>query len=143
MNIIRHPAKTSRIGLLATGTFFSLFLGTGCGGVQWQNSLEPAMQRARAMNQLILVQFRTMTDPTCADADQTVFSDAEVLKVLHNYQCVRLDYLLNKPLSDQWGVSVVPTYLTLRPDGALIDRRSGAITPDEFRAFLVWSQLKR
>jgi hypothetical protein len=72
-----------------------------------------------------------------------VFTDPEVLKVLHNYQCVRLDYLLHKSRADQWGVSVVPTYLVFRPDATLIDRRSGTITPDEFRAFLVWSQLKR
>lgn len=118
-------------------------LAGGCGSVQWQDRVDPAVQRAQSLGQLVLVQFHTMTDGTCGDADRTVFTDPDVLKVLHNYQCVRLDYFVNRRLAESWGVSVVPTYLTLRPNGSLIDRRSGVLTPDEFRAFLVWSQLKR
>lgn len=116
---------------------------TGCGGVQWQSRVEPAMQRAAALNQLILVQFRTMTDPVSIDADTTLFVSNNVLKVLKDFQCVRIDALLNKELAERWGVSVVPTYLVLRPDGTLIDRRTGQLGPDDFRAFLNWASLRR
>lgn len=115
----------------------------GCGAVQWQNRVEPALERAAHFNQLILVQFHAWTDATCLEADDTVFTSNEVIKALKDFQCVRLDYMLNSSLADRWGVSVVPTYLILRPDGSIIDRRSGRVDPDEFRAFLKWAALRR
>ncbi len=115
----------------------------GCGGVQWHNRVEPALQRAAGLKQLTLVQFRTMTDGTCIEADSLLFGNQDVLKVLKDYQCVRLDYYLSKTLADQLGVSVVPTYVILRPDGSVVDRRAGRIDADEFRAFLKWAVLRR
>jgi len=112
----------------------------GCGGVQWHSRLDPGLKRAAALKQLVLVQFRTaLTD----DTDRTLFSNPEVIKALNDFQCVRLEYLLNKPLADEWGVTVVPTYLVLRPDGSLVDRRAGQMDPDNFRAFLKWAILRR
>lgn len=115
----------------------------GCGGVQWHSRLEPALQRAAASGQLVLLQFRTLTDPTCIDADSKLFQNNDVIEVLKDYQCVRLDYLLNKTWADRFAVTVVPTYLALRPDGTVIDRRAGDIDAENFRAFLVWSKLRR
>lgn len=135
--------KRSRVRYAAITVAAMVTTTTGCGGVQWQSRVEPAIQRAAALNQLVLVQFRTMTDPVCIDADTTLFKSNNVLKVLKDFQCVRIDALLNKGLADRWGVSVVPTYLVLRPDGSLIDRRTGQLGPDDFRAFLNWASLRR
>jgi hypothetical protein len=118
-------------------------LASGCGAVHWQNSLDPALQRAASFNQLVLVQFQKWADATCRDADNTVFANDQVIKTLQDFQCVRLDFVLNASLADQWGVSVVPTYLILRPDATIVDRRSGRLDPDEFRAFLRWAALRR
>jgi hypothetical protein len=115
----------------------------GCATVNWQSRVEPALQRAGSLNQLVLVQFRTLTDPACMDADVALFSNQEVVKALKSFQCVRLDYVLNKKRADDWGVSVVPTYLILRPNGTQIDRRAGMMDPDEFRFFLNWASIRR
>jgi len=135
-----RPWRRRGLGVLAAA---AALLATGCGGVQWQSRLEPALQRAGRFNQLVLVQFRTWTDATCIEADNTVFANNDVIKALNEYQCVRLDYMLNASLADRWGVTVVPTYLVLRPDGSVVDRRSGQVAPDEFRAFLKWAALRR
>lgn len=119
----------------------ALLIAPGCATVNWQSHVD--LQRAAALNQLVLIQFRTLTDPTCMDADYTLFSNPEVIKALKNFQCVRLDFLMNKKTADEWGVSAVPSYLILRPDGTLIDRRTGKMDPDEFRFFLNWAAMRR
>ncbi len=137
-----RTSSITRTGLRFVAPLFPVLLA-GCGGVQWQYRLEPALQQAAAAKQLALVQFRTLTDPTCMEADRLLFADNEVIKTLKDFQCVQLDYVLNKPLADRLGVNVVPTYVVLRPDGSVVDRRAGRIDPDEFRAFLRWAALRR
>lgn len=136
--VSRQAFRACGAALLVAGTFL-----VGCGGVWWHDRLEPTLQRAAATRQLVLVQFRTLADPTCIEADSILFSDNDVIQAVKDFQCVRLDYVLNRELADQYGVTVVPSYVVLRPDGSVIDRRSGRIDPDAFRAFLRWASLKR
>jgi hypothetical protein len=139
---VAHVNAARPLTLAAAG-LVALVGAAGCSGVQWHSRLEPALERAARLQQLTLVQFRTLADRDSVEADQRLFTNPEVVKALKDFQCVRLDAVFHKQLADAWGVNVVPTYLILRPDGTLVDRRSGPQDPDEFRAFLRWAALRR
>jgi len=120
---------------MVMGALISLL--AGCGTIHWEHDYKQAVMRAAQMKKRVLLQFHTAVNTDCMEMERKVFTDPEVQKLLGEYVAVRLDYLLNKRLADDLDVQIVPTFLILRHDGAIVGHHVGKMDQIQFKYFLI------
>jgi hypothetical protein len=86
---------------------------------------------SRRDQKLTFVYFRHWMVVACTDFEENVLKDAAVLEALHpngEFYCAVLDFLVDRPLADQWGIEAPPGVVILAPDGRVLGRLSGQIS---------------
>ena len=91
-----------------------------------------AQQRRRA-----LVWFYAAANKDCRAMSKDVFEDADVQQVMKEFVAIRLDTLLNRKLTHQFNVQVVPTFVVMRPDWSVAGSYAGKMDKETFRYFLI------
>ncbi len=121
---------TAMLGAIVAGA-------AGCGSIQWETSYDRAMRRGIEQRRRVLVQFASTVSTDCREMDLKVFTDSEVQRLTKNFVPVRLDTVLDKKLADHLGVSVVPSFYVIRPDGQVVGSHAGKMDAEKFRIFLI------
>jgi len=99
-------------------------------------SINDAMAKAEAANKLVFVDCYTSWCGPCKKMTDEVFPRAEVGEYFAP-RFIAVKYDIEKEddgrfLAKEHGVSVIPTYLILNPDGSLLHRFSGAYDTERF-----------
>jgi len=115
---------------------------TGC-SVPLRMSIGSALQEARRSNRIVLVEFWSVASPECLRMDAEVLTDPFVREDLKDFVRVRVDYLLNRKVAEVCGVTGVPGFAALRPDGTLIVSQTGPLDKDQMRRFLLRAKIFR
>jgi len=124
-------------------------------GVWWGFSYDEALEKAKAENKPVLIDFTGVNCSNCRLMEASVLSRPEVAEVLGRFVTVQLYTLPNVPIksltSDQretlaekntdrqldlTNESSNPLYVVLSPDGKLVTAQGGYIEPPAFLNFL-------
>ncbi len=123
---------------------------TAVHGVAWGLSYDAALERAKAENKPILIDFTGVNCANCRQMEQSVFPRKEVVAMLERFVPVQL-YTDRVPINSippeareklaednlQLELKVAseitnPNYVVLGPDGTVLGSRGGAMPPLEF-----------
>lgn len=113
-------------------------LAAGCSPVRWERDYEAGVQRATQLNRRALVQFHSHLSQACREMDEQAFADPDVQKIMQHFVCIRVDDMVDRKLSEQFGVQVLPSFFVIRPDMTLSPgSQTGKLDAERFRAFLI------
>ena len=106
------------------------------GSIKWLNEWSEALDKARAENKPIMINFYTDICPACTQLDRNTFSDEELGAFLDdNFICLKSNAGKSN-LHAKYGISGVPTIVFTAPDGYEkryeIGRIVGAAPADQF-----------
>jgi len=127
------------LGLAAVLTF-SLWLGcdagsTGSQNIAWIENFNAALDRAKAENKPVLVDFFATWCGPCKLMDRETYSDSAVAAELTNWISARIDVDRNVEVAKRFGIDAIPTTVLLQSDGKEIARESGYVGPKDFLTF--------
>ena len=131
----RHLARVVIGGMILA----ACELIVGCGPIQWETSYDKGMRQAMDQRRRVLVEFVSRVSPDCADMDMSVFSDADVQKLMQKFVAIRLDTVFDKELAKYFNVQATPSFFVIRPDGQIVGSHSGKLDAEKFRIFLIKS----
>lgn len=133
---MRESKLIALISLTALTLVVALF-AAGCNSVPWNYHYGLAMNEAQEQRRRAVVLFATGTHPDCREMDWKVFTDPRVREMMREFVPVRLDYFLHRREAEELGVADVPAIVVVRPDGSVAGSRSGKLTAEELRFFLI------
>jgi thiol:disulfide interchange protein len=85
---------------------------------------------------LMLVEFTAPGCGACEQMARQVFTQPFVADAMKRFVAVRLDAYQHEALAERFGVTGVPAFLILGPDGKVLAGRVGFMPWETFRAFL-------
>jgi len=105
----------------------------GCSqGVRWRlDSYENVQRLSRAEGKLTFVYFRNWYSVRCAQFEEHVLKNPEVLAATHALNCVPLEFDWDRRLAEQWGIDQTPGFVIINPQGRVVTLRAGEITVDD------------
>ena len=112
-------------------------LAGGCSPIRWERSYETGIKRAADLNRRALVQFHSHWSPACREMDQEAFAEPEVQKLMQRFVCIQVDDVLDRKLSEQFGVQIIPSFYIIRPDMSVAGSQTGKLDAQKFRGFLI------
>jgi hypothetical protein len=106
---------------------------TGCSeGIRWEGPTYPDAQAlARRTSRLTFVYLRRWYLVECTDFEEKVLKDPAVLAETRSLVCVPLDYDWDRPLAEQWKLTVAPAFAIVAPSGQVLVRQQAPISRDE------------
>jgi thioredoxin-related protein len=132
---MKHEAMRIVQSVLAPGILAVALVG--CGPTRWEMTLERGLTRAAKEQRPALVMFASAMSADCIAMDRDVFPDPQVQKAMETFVPVRLDFLMNRKLAEQLGVTTVPTFLVFRPDRSVAGMAEGKMDVARFGVFLI------
>ena len=126
---LARPLLSVALGLL-------LLAAGGCHpGVAWEfRSFEDAHELAQKRGRLTFVYFRSWYLVDCTNFEENVLRVPEVLLQTRGMVCVPLDFDWDQPLAQRWGLTKVPAFTLVGPDGDVLIRKQAPITREELLA---------
>lgn len=122
---------------LALGGLFEADAGSP---IAWKPFSDDAFERALAAERPVLLDFQADWCLPCREMDRTTFRDPDVVRAAMPFASFKVDVTTGdddaNAVMDRFGVSGVPTYLVLRPDGSEHDRLVGFISAERMRQAL-------
>ncbi len=85
--------------------------------VEWTRSFEGALNRAKAENKPIIVDFYAENCPACIEMDRFTYSNPEVVKASKKFVPLKLYSNDNRDIVKRYGILGYPAAVFLRPDG--------------------------
>ncbi len=127
----RHGA-TGRGGIAALVLLGTAVVLTGCHGQQrWEYANYPEVQRrAAAEGKLTLVYFKSWYRIESTRFEEDVLEDPAVRDALDGMARVMLDRDYDQELAQRWGLTKVPSYAIISPEGDVLVRDQAPITRD-------------
>jgi thioredoxin-related protein len=104
-------------------------------GLRWERRLESALQRARAENKPVMVDFWAEWCEWCHRLDQTTYADPVVRQQLAGFVTVKIDAEGTNggpQTAAQYDVDSLPTIVFLSPTGRLLLKVTGYQGPGQF-----------
>jgi len=105
-------------------------------GINWNSNYQSAMELAQKEKKPVLLVFSATWCPPCQNMKKTTYHDPAVVKVAQGFIPIMVDTDENVDLAQQYGVSGIPCYFLLRPDGTQIDSFVGYHKASDFAAKL-------
>lgn len=101
-------------------------------GIPWRIKLyRDTQQDARRDNKLTFVYFRNWYSVECTDFEERVLKDPEVVAEARKMVCTKLEYDWYEELARSWGLSEVPAFAIIAPDGRVMASAQGLTTRAE------------
>jgi tetratricopeptide (TPR) repeat protein len=97
-------------------------------GIQWENTLEAALAKAKASDKPVLVDFWAEWCHWCHEQDRTTYVDPEVVKLSRGFVAVKVNSEGKSSeirAAIKYGVESLPTIAFLAPSGRLLFRAEG------------------
>lgn len=116
---------------------------TGCGGIHWRPDLGGALRQASRTNRLVVVAYWSAFDSQCRDMERDVFSLPEVHDSLAQTVPVRLASWSNRKFAETYGLSKVPSFVVLAPDGRMLRVVQGYVSEGRFRGMIAAAWLNQ
>jgi YHS domain-containing protein/thioredoxin-related protein len=107
-------------------------------GVRWEEtSVDAALRRAAQARCLVLVHFWSPACTPCLKMDRNVFSQPDVAAAVEaNYVPVKVNAEHFPHTCQQFGITALPTDMILTPQGQVVRRFQGAVSPVAYIAQL-------
>lgn len=141
-----RQAGASKLGcsaLLAVALYGAvLYQAPGSSNLNWKNSVEAALEQAKASGSLVMVDFYADWCAACKEFEKITFPDSAVAVELNKIALARIDMTKldekSEEYEDRYEILGLPTILFLRADGSEINgsRIEGFLNPQEFLAHL-------
>jgi len=135
-----HPRRTSARRtwpLLLVGAVLLYWVIRPAGVASgWSTDLNAAFAEARKSDKDVLVAFTMPGCPPCVLMDRTVLSSKAVQEALEDFVPVSIDAVAHPGIARQFGVLGTPTYAIVDATGAVLAKREGYQSREEFVAFL-------
>jgi thiol:disulfide interchange protein len=138
--------RRSRRSMLVVGVI-AVILAVGIVGwqsipaqdrVPWRGDYETAKTEAAHSNKPLFIWVTADWCGPCQQLKTTTWADRGVAKTLESFVPLRLDFDRpeNKPLLNQYSVTMVPRFLVLDHQGHLLRSYLGYQSPEEFRQWI-------
>lgn len=100
--------------------------------VTWRSDFAAAREESTKTGKPVLLYFTASWCGPCRQMKRTTFADQTVKAAFENYVAVKLDVDANPDLAQRYGVSAIPAFYLLDPDGGVTRSRAGYMSSDEF-----------
>jgi len=101
-------------------------------GIEWEPSFEAALEKAKAENKLVMVDFHAEWCGACHMMDAKTFPDAAVVAGSRRFVNVKVDVDKQSALAARYGARSLPTIGWIRGDGSPVGGIVGAYPPKYF-----------
>jgi thiol:disulfide interchange protein len=95
-----------------------------------------ALRQASRTNRLVVVAYWSAFDAQCQEMDRDVFSTQEVHDSLADTIPVRLASWSNRKFAESYGITQVPSFVVLGPDGRVQRIMQGYMSEGRFRGMI-------
>jgi len=103
------------------------------GNVRWENDISVALEKTKADDRLVIVDFTSNWCGWCKRLNEETFQDKEVREKLNRYfVCVRIDGDKRKDLVVKYGIRGYPHIMFLDEGGIVIYRIPGFVPAKQF-----------
>ncbi len=115
----------------------SLYLrASGKEVISWREDYTTAKAEAAAGNKPMLVYFTAPWFGPCDYMKRTTWASNDVKQSLANYVPVKLNVDNNEEFAKLFGIDTIPHVFIVQPGGQVTRDYSGAMTPEEFVAWI-------
>jgi thioredoxin-related protein len=123
-----------RMALLSVGAVCTAMV-VGCAAdYKWEFDPNRAIARARDDKKDLFLYFRNVFNPKCGDMERDVIMTPEVAKLFTKSVNGFIEFPWYQELAGNYGVTDVPSYVIIRPDGKR-RVRTGFMPKEQFIAF--------
>jgi hypothetical protein len=126
---------------LRCGVVLILLGGGGCSRVFWRPDLGGGMRLAAERNQVVVVAYWSALNEDCMRMEDQVFSNPEVVKALGGTVPVRISALTSQRFAEDYGLTVVPSFVVFGPDGGVLRVAQGYMDEARFRGMVEAAKL--
>lgn len=109
--------------------------------IAWESNFEKAMQRAKAENKPVMIDFYTDWCGACKFLDKEIFTAPDVRAESTKWISVKVNAEERRDIAGSYGVTGYPTIIFATPEGKPLDIQSGAPQISSF--FTQWMQNAR
>ncbi len=125
------------LGVLCVSISYIRVRGDEVSLVSWSSEYEAGLARARAENKVAAVDFYADWCSWCKTLDRETYNNPDVASYLNaRLVCIRVDMDKNTLLSQNYGITGLPTVLFLSGDGREVGRIVGYEPPGQFMAHM-------
>lgn len=107
--------------------------------VNWRTDIATELPKAETGAQPRVLYFTASWCPPCREMGQTTFSKEAMVKLLEDYQPLKIDIDAHDEIARKYGVSAVPTFVVLS-GGKEIARASGYMDSTSMAEWLIRSR---
>ncbi len=120
-----------------------LLMLSGCSRIPWRPDLGGALRQAARTNRLVVVAYWSDFDAQCQEMDRDVFSLQEVRDSLAETIPVRLASWANRKFADSYGITKVPSFVVMGPNGQVLRILQGYVSEGRFRGMIEAAKLNQ
>ncbi len=120
-----------------------LLLLSGCSQIPWRPDLGGALRQASRTNRLVFVAYWSTFDSQCQEMERDVFSVPEVRETLADTIPVRIASWSNQKFAESYGITKVPSFVVLGPDGRVLRILQGFVEEGRLRGMVQAAKLNQ
>jgi thiol:disulfide interchange protein len=103
---------------------------------QWVTDHEAAFAQAQQTGRPVFMDFYASWCPPCKSMDREVFSRDDVARAMDDWVPLKIDVDQQDDLANQHDIQVLPTLLAATPEGEIVARYEGYMSPEQLIDFL-------
>jgi thiol:disulfide interchange protein len=104
--------------------------------VPWREDFAVAQRESAATHKPVFAYFTAQWCPACQSLRYTTWADDSVAKALQSYVPVKVDVDAHRDIAMRYAPDFLPAFALLNSDGTIARAESGAMSPEEFLAWL-------
>jgi len=102
--------------------------------ISFGSNLDSALKQGKSSNKPVMIVFYMDGCHWCDKLENDTLSDSKVSSLSSKFVCARIDGIRDRAASGKFGVRGYPNIIFANGDGKELNRISGYVGPDDFRA---------